>query len=251
MRETQAWAEWELDILEKYYALHGRAYVQEKLWAGGSNRGQYSIRHKASRLGLSHSMQEFTPLADVAAEAGVSAQAVHQWVDAHGYRKHCKQDGKAWQVPAPVVSLYLHSRRTDSRPPGTWGSARAADHAGCTVATLLKNVHHVIHAGTAYFQPHDVEAYRIVLWAERELPAHHVPLADVVSRGERRALEAWLKANGHTLRPVARPGTRPVMCVHADHARAYLQTRLAWHEEQAATLLRKVQQVEAARKCHI
>lgn len=143
MRETQAWADWELDLLEKHHALHGTAFVQAKLARRGVTRSQFSIRHKASRLGLSHAMQEFTPMVDVAQEAGVTPQAVHWWLTKHGYRRHCRTWGRELLVPAPVVALYLNERRAPGRPRGWWGVARTADTLGCEV----RNVYHLIHAG--------------------------------------------------------------------------------------------------------
>lgn len=231
MREVHEWTEAELDYLERFYALHGSAFIRARF----PHLSPDAIRQQASRLALADDMREFTPAREVRQEAGVSEAAVLLWVSRRGYRSHCRTWGRAVLLPLPVVRLYLHERRVAVRPRGRWGSARAAEHAGVSIPTILKAVPHEMHGHTAYFRPEDVMTYAALLQAP---PTNHVLLRALTGPGTaRQQAEKWLKANGYPVRQFE-PNSRAPLYVHADHARAFLSAR-GHREEQVETLLRR------------
>lgn len=146
-----------MSTLETYYVLKGSAYVMAR-HPGLTPDG---IRQMASRLNLAEELTEYTPLVDVAEEAGVSHQAVWAWVGRNGYRRFCRQLGHRLLIPLPVVRLYLTAQRVARRPRGWWGSARAAEHLGVTTRTLRRmidagTVNAVRHGKTDFIDPHSL-----------------------------------------------------------------------------------------------
>lgn len=245
-RETLTWPDWAIDLLERYYALEGGASVRARLARRGLRVSEYSIRHKASRLNLAEDMQEFILAADMAAEAGVSVQAVHQWLAERRYRRHCRVERHMLLVPVPAVRLYLHERRRDTRPRGWWGSARAAERAGVSVPTLAAHVPHVIHGRTAYYRPEDVMTYAQQCQTP---PPNHLLLRALTGPGSaRQQAERWLKANGTPARAFKLPRHpgRPALYVHADHARQFLTAR-GYHEQLVEELLSAALTMQASR----
>lgn len=250
MRETQEWTDWELDLLEKYHALHGTAHVQAHLARRGVSRSAYSIRHKASRLGLSHAMLEFHPLPDVQDEAGVTREAVYMWLTRTGYRQHCRWWGPDLLIPAPAVALYLHERRVPARPRGWWGTARTADFLGVTVDAVQYMVRRghldAVQCGTTYFiDPHDAHAWRN---SRPRAPQTHVKVrALAAALGiHKDTLRAQLRTAGVRLTEYAQPGDRPALYTPATAARQFLSAR-GHHDEQVETLLRRALALDTAR----
>lgn len=231
-RETHTWTDAELAYLEAYYALHGSSYIRARF----PHLSQDAVRQMASRLNLAEDMQEFVPAADVTREAGTTPTAVLNWVQERGYRRHCRTWGWEVLLPLPVVRLYLHERRTNARPRGWWGSARAAERTGVSVPTLAANVPHVLYGRTAYYRPEDVMTYAAQLQTP---PPNHLPLRALTGPGSpRQKAEVWLTQNGTPARAfkVPRKPGKPALYVHADHARQFLTAR-GYHEQLVEELL--------------
>lgn len=241
-RETLTWPDWALDILESFYALEGGASVRARLAQRGLRVSEYSVRHKASRLDLSADMQEFTPAAEVARKAGVSVQAVHDWLDHRHYRRHCEVRRGSLHLPAPAVRLYLHERRVAVRPPGWWGSARTADHLDVSLMTLarIRRAGHLIYVqrgALIYHDPHSVREYQ---GGRRPAPPSNVQVTALASVAgvSPQAVDKALRKAGASLSLHIRPGLPPASYTTADHARAFLSAR-GHHEEMVETLLRR------------
>ena len=244
MRETQPWAEWELALLEVWHPLKGTAHVQALLAKRGVQRSDYSIRHKASRLGLSHGLKELTPLPQVAREAGVTGQAVRNWVRRKGLGKHCPKRGGVRHLPAPVVQLYLHEHRVSGRPTGWWGINRAAAEAGVHPTTLVRHVDYVTFAGVKFFDPILTRLYGEQVRRAATPPPRHVRLRDLAPPGRRQTqAHEWFKANASPAR--YGKGRKAPLYVHEDAARAFLTAR-GHHAEQVETLLRRALVMQAS-----
>lgn len=242
-RETQEWADWELDVLEKHHALYGTAYVQGKLAKRGSIRSDYSVRHKASRLGLSLGLRELTPLYRVAEEAGVTTGAVLNWVNRKGILKHCPKRGGQRHLPAPAVQLYLHEHRVPGRPAGWWGINRSAAEVGVHRTTLVRHVDYVEFAGVKFFDPILVRLYAEQVRRTLTPPPRHVPLRPLAGVGHRlQKAKHWCKTNGKPPQPYGK-GRQAALYVHEDTARAFL-TAQGHRADMVETLLRRAQQAD-------
>ena len=243
-RVVQEWAEWELALLEARYCLDGLAFIQ-----GKTNRSRDSIRRKASNLDLSSEMRIFTSVADVAREAGVNPKSVWQWLDLHGYRRHCRHWGRELLMPLPAANLYLTRTmpRRVARPAGWWGVYRVAEALTCTPG----HVHNHIRAGhltavsvrrTVFVEPHSVREYQLTQHAAQPRP-NELRVRDLAAAT---GLHAYrdLKDLPRTMR--VHPGTRPARYTTQDAARSFLTAR-GHREEMVETLLRKAILMQTAR----
>lgn len=242
-RLTVEWSDDELAYLESHYGLLGPAHVATHLW-----RSLNSVKQMATRLDLASDMREFVPLPDVAREAGVRTSTVHQWIDHHHYRRHTRTwGGNLTLMPLPMVRQYLHANRVSTRPPGWWGSARAAETIGCTLPTLTTlNLTRRTHGRTDYYDPHEVQ--QMAQTYTNTPPRTYVRLRDV-HRSEHRAgrLTHWLKTQGHPVHTYRHPSTnQQATYTSADAARAFLSAK-GHREDMVETLLRKVWTMKASR----
>lgn len=166
------WSDDELALLERHYCLDGAARVSEL-----TGRSTYSVRHKASRLDLDDDMKIYTPLADVAREAGVGRDAISSWLKSSGYRRFCRLwGGHELLLPLPVVRRYLELRptawRVARRPRGWWGVAKVADYLGVHVNTVYYHARKgalpcVMHGAVMFFDPHGVRDFHDARLRER------------------------------------------------------------------------------------
>lgn len=233
---VQEWAEWELALLEARYCLDGLAFIQSK-----THRSRDSIRRKASNLDLSSEMRTYTPIADVAKQAGVTPQSVWQWLAQHDYRQHCRMWGRCLLMPLPAVNLYLDRLiiRRNTRPAGWWGTARAAEYLSLNAHVLR------CHAArgdvtaarvrkTLYFDPHSVREYRETRLAHQPRPNEVQMNALATVSG----FNSWRDAKHLPTSMRVQPGTRPARYTTHDAARSFLTAR-GHREEMVETLLRK------------
>ena len=237
-RHTDDWEAWELDILE-FYALLGGPWVRRELAKRGRHRSAYSIRHHASRLKLPERLtDEYVYASEITAEAGTTPQAIHAWLRARGWRKHCRMMGGRLLVPELIARYYLHEQRVSERPRGYWGSARAADYLGVDPATVPHYVQPVQHGRTRYYNPDDLEDARRQMQA-RQPPANYVPLRPLTGPGTPyQQAKAWLKAHGTPAQQYGLGKRRAPLWVHEDAARQFLSAR-GHHDEMVETLIRK------------
>ena len=210
-RLTVEWSQDELDYLGTYYCLDGLAAVAAQLW-----RSPDSVKQMAARLDLLADMAEYTPLVEVAREAGVSSQALHNWLKARPrYRRLCRTwGGNTLLLPAPLARLYLHATRTDQRPPGWWGSARAAAHLGVSIPTLhTLDLTRLTCGRTAYFDPHEVQ--QMAETYHQRPPLSYLPLSQLAQGGHRSRLEPWLRSQGHPVQAFRQPHMASRSCTPA------------------------------------
>ena len=230
-REVQAWADWELELLESRYCLDGSAVIMAR-----TGRSADSIRQKATRLQLRAEMDDYTPASDVRRLAGVTERAVRLWIDDHHYRHHTRTWGRLVLLPAPMVRLYLHDTRTDKRPAGWWGRARTADHLNCEISTLPKTLTYRTVGRTRYYDPHEVRMH-----TTPAPPATLIRLRDIHPKtgpAWTRALH-WLAKAGHSVERFPRYAQgKPSPYINETAARAFLTAR-GHREEMVETIIRR------------
>lgn len=240
-RVTLEWPDFAIDTLEAYYCLEGGASVQARLAKRGFTTSQYSIRHKASRLDLSSDMLEFTPIYDVARDAGVTRRAVELWLEAHDYARFCRYFGPALLLPLPAVRLYLPARRAPRRPAGWLGIEQAAERLQIhpsrvrrlCAALLLPSV---TVRGVTYVDP-----YALPPALPTSPPPGYVRLMTLAAAAglDRKALTDLPSVSVKT------GAGRPAYYTSSSNARAFLSAR-GHRQEQVETLLRKALEVQAS-----
>ena len=239
MRETHEWTEQELEFLSLHYALRGSAFIRAKYPHLTSN----GVRQQATRLCLAEDLLEYTPLADVAEEAGVTPRAIHNWLSTRPWaRKHCRTFGPDTLLPLPVIRLY-HPETRRARPPRGWPTAQqAAPRLKTSERDITRRCQDgrlscVIVRGAWFVNPDSLPSpHRLAP------PAGYVHLPTVAREASvsRKTLS--------TLPTVAVKGSRgrPAHYASPHHVRAFLTAR-AHHAEQVETIIRRAQAIDASR----
>lgn len=247
MRETHEWTDAELAYLESFYVLRGGAFIRAKYPALTPN----AIRQMATRLNLADDLREYTPLQDVAEEAGVTEFAVYHWLHARPWaRKHCRRWGRVFLMPTPVVSLYLTACRAPARPRGWWGTARAADFLGVDLRTVQKwaraGVLDAVQCGrTLFIDPHSAHQVQAELRSVPGLAVQVNSLANVLGLSNEGLRQILIRDGWPTVK-CSQQGLRVALYLFEKDARAFLSAR-GHRGEQVETVLRRAVALDVAR----
>ncbi|KQR22900.1 hypothetical protein [Deinococcus sp. Leaf326] len=242
MRETHEWTDAELATLEAHYCLRGGAFVR----ARHPNLTPNAIRQMATRLNLADDLREYTPARQLAQEAGTTRTALWQWLARRPWaRRHCRMWGHELLLPAPVVALWLPSRRRAHRPRGWVGVKQAASLLG---VGLVGIVHRQCAAGELDAVKVRGEWFVDPACLPARLPTapppNHISVQALAAVSEI-SPKAWHAGVPEKV-TVKRSTGRPACYAHERQARHFLTAR-GHRAEQVETLLRRAVALDVAR----
>jgi hypothetical protein len=240
MRETHEWTDAELATLEAHYCLRGGAFVR----ARHPNLTANAVRQMATRLNLADDLREYTPLRDVARDAGVTEHRVREWLRTYPWAsRHCRKWGRVLLLPAPVVRLLLPSTRRVARPRGWLGSEQAAERLGVNGSLVrrlcLTGVLEAVQVRGEWF----VDPACLPARKPTAPPPNHISVQALAQVSEINA-KAWHA--GVERVTVKRAVGRPACYAHERQARHFLTAR-GHRAEQVETLLRRAVALDVAR----